>query len=118
MTVRSGLALFEPPRPPCDPAAELRDELGRLRAEQIAALSATDAARRAADQAGQALRTAEQRAAAEAEERAVWESLATETEGRLLALQQKLAAVQAAAIAQPAALQLIASAATAAAAGH
>jgi type I restriction enzyme R subunit len=52
---------FEPPRPPLDPAAQLRDELERLRAEQIAALSATDAAKRAAEEAEQALRTVEQR---------------------------------------------------------
>jgi type I restriction enzyme R subunit len=106
---------FEPPRPPPDPAAQLRDELERLRAEQSAALSATEAARRAAEEAEQALRTVEQRAAAEAEERAVWESLATENETRLLALQQELASVQAAAVAQPATLQLIASAAAEAA---
>jgi hypothetical protein len=61
------------------------------------------------------LRTVEQRAAAEAEERAVWESLATENETRLLALQQELASVQAAAVAQPATLQFIASAAAEAA---
>lgn len=84
----------------------------RLRAEQFSAFSATDAARWAADQAEQMLRTAEQRAAAEAEERAIWESLATETECRLLALRQQLAAVQAVAVAQPAALRLIANAAT------
>ncbi len=106
---------FLPPRPPSDPAAPLRDELERLRAEQLATLSAADAARRKAEQAEEARRTAEERARAEAEERTVWESLATETESRLLALQDELARVQAAAVAQPAALQLLTNAANTAA---
>ena len=106
---------FEPPRPPPDPAATLRDELERLRAEHLASVSAADAAASAASQAEAARRTAEQRAQAEAEERAVWEALATETEGRLLTLQEELARVQAAAVAQPATLKLLVGAATEAA---
>jgi len=102
---------FQPPRPPPDPAVALRDELDRLRTEQLAALSAADTASRAAAQAEEARRTAEERARAESEERAVWESLASETESRLLVLQDELARVQAAAVAQPAALQLLTNAA-------
>jgi type I restriction enzyme R subunit len=49
--------LFQPPRPPLIPIAPLRDELEQLRVEQIATLSAADAARRAAAQAGEARRT-------------------------------------------------------------
>lgn len=106
---------FTPPQPPPDPAEGLRDELERLRAEQLASLSVADAAASAASQAEEARRTAEQRAAAEAEERAIWEALATETESRLLALQEELARVQAAAVAQPATLQLLADTASEAA---
>lgn len=106
---------FQPPRPPPDPTVALRDELERLRTEQLAALSVADTASRTAAQAEEARHTAEERARAEAEERAVWESLASETESRLLVLQDELARVQAAAVAQPAALQLLANAANAAA---
>ena len=106
---------FQPPRSPSDPAASLRDELARLRAEHTASLSAADAAAQAAAQAEEARRSAEQRAQIQAEERAVWEALATETEARLLALQDELARIQAASVAQPAALQLIVSAAAEAA---
>ena len=101
---------FQPPRPPTDPAAPLRDELERLQSERLASLSVAEvaaaAAARQAEEIQRALRSAEERAAVEAEERAVWESLATETESRLTALQEEFARVQAAAVAQPAALQL------------
>ncbi len=106
---------FEPPRPPLDLTATLRDELERLRGEQMSSLSAIDSAARTAAEAVEARRSAEERAQAQAEERAVWEALATETEARLLALQEELARVQAAAVAQPATLQLIVSAAAEAA---
>ena len=106
---------FEPPRPPLDPTAALRDELERLRAEQMSSFSAAESAARVAAEAQEARRGAEERAQAYAEERAVWEALATETEARLLALQEELARVQAAAIEQPATLQLIVGAAVEAA---
>ncbi len=110
---------FQPPRPPIDPTVQLRDELERLQSERLASVSVAEAAAaaaaRQADDAQRALRTAEERAAAEAEARAVWEALATETESRLLALREELARVQAAAVAQPATLQLLATAANEAA---
>lgn len=106
---------FQPPRSPPDPAESLQDELERLRAEHMMSLSAADAAARAAADADEARRSAEERAKAQADERAVWEALATETEARLLALQEELARVQAASVTQPAALQLLVSAATEAA---
>ena len=102
---------FAPPRPPPDPTAALRDELERLRAE----LSAADSAARATAETEEARRNAEERAQAQAEERAIWEMLATETEARLLALQEELAHLQEAAVAQPATLQLIVGAAAVAA---
>ena len=106
---------FQPPRSPPDPAGPLRDELERLRAEHTASLSAADAAARAAANAEVARRSAEVHTQAKADEQALWEALATETEARLLALHEELARVQAAAVAQPAALQLIVGAATEAA---
>ncbi len=99
-TFRSGP--FQPPRPPLDTTATLQAELDRLRADQLASLSAADAARQAAEAAEVSRRTAEQRAQAEAEERVIWEALATEAEARLLAMQEELAGVQATSIAQPA----------------
>ena len=106
---------FQPPRAPPDATALLRDELERLRAEHIASLSIADAAASAAAEAENARRSAEERAQAQADERAVWEALATETEARLLAVQDELARIQAAAVAQPAALQRLVSAANEAA---
>jgi type I restriction enzyme R subunit len=106
---------FLPPRPPPDPTGPLREELDRLRSEQVASLSTADTLIQAARQAEEARLTAEQRAAAEADERTVWETIATETEGRLLAVQAELARVQAEALAQPGTLQLITSAASEAA---
>jgi len=116
-TFRAGL--FQPPQTPTDPTAQLRDELERLQSERLASLSVAEVAAAAAAQQAEefqrALCTAEERAAVEAEERAVWESLATETESRLLALQEELSRVQAAAVAQPATLQLLTTAANEAA---
>jgi len=106
---------FEPPRPPPDPTAALQDELARLRIEQMSSLSAAESAARTAMEANEARRSAEERAQVQAQERAVWEALASETEARLLALQEELARVQAAAIAQPAKLQFIVGAAAEAA---
>lgn len=106
---------FQPPRPPSDPAAALRDELERLRAEHTASLSAAESAAQSVAKAEDARRSAEERAQAQADERAVWEALATETEARLLALQDELASVQAASVAQPAALQRLVTASTEAA---
>ena len=88
---------FQPPRSPPDPSAALAEELARLRAERDAGLSAADAARQAAAAAEQARRTAEERALAEAEDRAVWEQLAADTEAQRAALAAELAALQAAA---------------------
>ncbi len=92
---------FQPPSAPPDPTASLRDELDRLRGEQLSTQSAAEAAQQAAKQA-------EQRARTEAEEKAVWEALAAETEARLLAVQDELVRLQSASVAAPAAtLQLL-----------
>lgn len=110
---------FQPPQTPTDPTAQLRDELERLQSERVASLTGAEteaaAAAQRAEELQRALRTAEERAAVEAEERAIWETLATETEGRLLALQQELERIQAAAVAQPTTLQLLTTAANEAA---
>ena len=89
---------FQPPRAPPDPTASLRDELERLRREQLSTQSAAEAARHAAEQA-------EHRARTEAEDRAVWEALAAETETRLLALQDDFARLQNASTTAPPATQ-------------
>ena len=110
---------FQPPRPPVDAAVHLRSELERLQSERLASLSVAEIASATAAQQVEefqrALRTAEERAAVEAEDRAVWEALANETESKLLALQEELARVQAAAVAQPATLHLLTTAANEAA---
>ena len=114
-TFRSGP--FQPPRPPTDPTAALREELERLRTEQLASLLAADGARQTAEAAVAARRVAEDRASIEAEERAVWAELAAEAEALLIATQEELVRVQATSVEAPAtAVQMLTSAAQDAAA--
>ena len=102
---------FQPPLSPPDPSAGLREELERLKAELDRTLSAAEAAEAAR-------LAAEQRARAEAEDRAFWERYAAETEAAHGAAAGKLAALQAAASIQPpAALTLLQKAADEAARG-
>lgn len=92
---------FQPPRPPPDATAELRAEIERLRAERDASLSEAERLREAAAQAEAARLAAEQKAAAEASDRVVWESLAAEEQSLRAAVAAELAALQAAAAAAP-----------------
>ena len=87
---------FQPPRSPPDPSAGLREELERLKAE-------LDRSRSAAEAAEAARLAAEERAQAEAEDRAFWERYAAETEAARGAAAEKLAALQAVAAIQPSA---------------
>ncbi|MEQ1717798.1 MAG: type I restriction-modification system endonuclease, partial [Hyphomicrobium sp.] len=92
---------FQPPQDPSKVATELHAELARLRAERDSALSAADKARAAHDAEAQARLTAEQRAAQEAEDRALWEKMAFDAENAAVAVKSELIALQAKAIAAP-----------------
>ncbi len=92
---------FVPPPDPKAESAALAAELQRLRDELTAQQTAADAARAAAASAAEQRLTAEQRANKEAEERAVWESLASEASKEQSRLAQELAKLQAAAVAAP-----------------
>lgn len=90
--------------PPPDPKAEsaaLTAELQRLRDELAAQQSAAELARAAAASAAEQRLTAEQRANKEAEEREVWEALATEASHEQARLAGELTKLQAAAAAAP-----------------
>jgi type I restriction enzyme R subunit len=96
---------FQPPRLPADPTADLRAEVERLRAERDESLTA-------AERAHEAAAAAEGRAASEAADRAVWESLAAEEQAARASLAAELAALQAAAqAAQPETLAFLSAAA-------
>jgi type I restriction enzyme R subunit len=71
---------FQPPRPPIDAEAELTAEINRLRAERDAALTKAQRAKATAEEAEAARLSAEKGAKGAAEERALWEQLATEAE--------------------------------------
>lgn len=88
---------FQPPQPPADATAELRAEIGQLRAERDAGLSEAEKAREAASLAEAARGAAEIRAAAEASDRMVWETLAAEEQAARATVAAELAALQAAA---------------------
>jgi type I restriction enzyme R subunit len=93
---------FQPPRPPIDATTELTAELGRLRAERDAALSAAERAKAAAADAEAARVAAETGARGAAEERALWEQLAAEAETAKNQLVVQLATLQEAAEVRPA----------------
>ncbi len=92
---------FVPPPDPKAESAALTAELARLRDELAAQQSAAELARAAAASAAEQRLTAEQRASKEAEERAVWESLANEASQEQARLAGELAKLQAAAAAAP-----------------
>jgi type I restriction enzyme R subunit len=92
---------FTPPPPPADPAAELRVELERLRVEAEASRSGEAAARLEAERLADEHQTAQERAAREGEERAVWQKLAEDAEAAAQAVRFELAAMQATAEAAP-----------------
>ena len=92
---------FQPPRPPADPSAQLREELDRLRVSLEVSQSEAERAREAVAASEQARLTAEQRAQQAAEERAFWERYAAETEAANTNLAATLATLQATAKAAP-----------------
>jgi len=107
---------FIPPSPPKDISEELRQELVELRATVTASRNAEAVARMAAADAEAARREALLQAGASEEERAFWERYAAETEEKAHAAEQELAEIQQTALsAAPARLDLLASAAAAAA---
>jgi type I restriction enzyme, R subunit len=73
---------FQPPQAPADPSMALREELGHLRKEREASLSAIEAAEQRAAEAEAARLTAEERSRKEAEERQFWEAYAVESEAK------------------------------------
>lgn len=106
---------FTPPPAPVDPTVELRAELERLRAEAAANRTAAEVAQAQADRLVEQHRSAEDRAASEAEEREVWQRLAEEAEAAKVEVTNQLEALQVAAVATPpAALAMLREAAGAA----
>jgi type I restriction enzyme R subunit len=94
---------FTPPPPPDDPTLALRAELDRLRAEAEIGRTAAQIAQARAEDLERQSRSAEERAASEAEERAVWQSLAEDAERSAGAVRAALEALQREAQAAPAA---------------
>jgi type I restriction enzyme R subunit len=104
--------------PPPDPAAAtkpLQEELERLRAVLEETRSDAEKAREHAEAQAQGRMSAEERARKEADDRAVWEQLATEAEQARTALTAQLAALQAAAPQTPQATETLVQKAEAAA---
>ncbi|MGE6784419.1 type I restriction-modification system endonuclease [Ensifer adhaerens] len=93
---------FVPPSPPSDASAALHQEIQRLRDAVNASADAEAKARLAAQEADEARRELEGRAAAEAMERAFWEAQALEIETSLREAERSLAETQAKAAAMPA----------------
>ena len=96
------LGPYTPPPEPPDPTAELREELGRLRAEADAHRTAAESQRARAEGLADASRTAEERAVREAADREVWQRLAEEEACDKDAAVARVAALQQAAEAAPA----------------
>jgi type I restriction enzyme R subunit len=78
------LGPFTPPAPPSDPNAALLEALQRLQAELDQHRSETERHRARAEELEARSRTAEEKAAKEAEERAIWQSLAEDAEARAI----------------------------------
>lgn len=85
---------FTPPTPPVDATAALRAELETLRRRVAETEDAAARARREAEEHGFARQSAEQRLRQLSEERAVWESMALDSEAERNAIAQRLAALQ------------------------
>jgi len=88
---------FVPPPEPVDATAALREEIETLRRRVVESEDAASRARRQAEEHARARESVEQRLTREAEERAIWEKLAAESESRTLEIAARLAALQAAA---------------------
>lgn len=92
---------FIPPPEPVDASASLKAEIAELTKKLAGSEDAAARAHRLAEEQVKARETAEQRLAREAEERAVWEKLAAETEAEKNDMAARLAALQATAAAAP-----------------
>ncbi len=92
---------FVPPKPPRDPSTALKTEIEDLKRKADEAQ--TTAAKALADAAAhrEIALTAKEKARLEAEDRAAWEQLATETDAQLRKLSDELATLRAAAETQP-----------------
>jgi type I restriction enzyme R subunit len=85
---------FRPPEPPADASLELRAEVVRLRSALAEQQSANEINAQRLEAEARARETAEQRAARDSEERAVWEALAAEQEAASVALSAQLRALR------------------------
>ncbi len=85
---------FLPPAEPIDAIAPLKEEIEALRLRVVESEDAASRARREAEDHARARESVEQRFAREAEERAIWEKLAAETESRAVEIAARLATLQ------------------------
>jgi type I restriction enzyme, R subunit len=92
---------FVPPPEPIDATASLREEIEGLRRRVAESDDAASHAKREAEEHARARESVEQRLAREAEERAIWERLAAESESRTAEISGRLAALQAQAAQAP-----------------
>jgi len=88
---------FVPPAAPIDATADLKEEIENLRRKVAESEDAAVRARREAEEDARARESVEQRLVQEAEERAVWEQLAQDTENEKSEISARLAALQSAA---------------------
>jgi type I restriction enzyme, R subunit len=88
---------FVPPAEPVDATAALREEIETLSRRLVESEDAAGRAQRQAEEHARARESIEQRLTREAEERAIWEKLAAESETKALEIAGRLAALQAAA---------------------
>ena len=88
---------FVPPAEPIDATAPLKEEIETLRRRVVESEDAASRARREAEDHARVRESVEQRLAREAEERAIWEKLAAESESRTVEIAARLAALQTAA---------------------
>ena len=92
---------FVPPQPPERADDKLKEELGRLRDELSASRTETERAQAEAETEARARLSAEEQVQQAQEERALWESLAEETEARFAAQAAALQRTQAESEQQP-----------------
>src|ERR1700736_3469825 len=92
---------FIPPPDPVDATTPLREEIETLRRRVADSEDAASRARREAEEHARARESVEQKLAREAEERAIWEKLAAESESKTAEIASRLAVLQAAAAQAP-----------------
>ena len=86
---------FVPPPQPMDPTAPLREEIEGLRRRVAESEDAASRAKREAEEHARARESVEQKLTREAEERAIWEKLAAQSESKTVEIASRLAALQA-----------------------